>query len=68
MEDQLIHEIKLLPEYLREEVKDFVHFLNSKLENEPSKKETAKKPRKAGFLKGTFVLSANFDETSAWSE
>jgi hypothetical protein len=62
MEDQLMLEIKQLPEYLREEVKDFVKFLNNKLENGPAEKISAKKMRKAGFLKGSFAMSANFDE------
>jgi hypothetical protein len=62
MEDQLMHEIKNLPEYLREEVTDFVHFFNSKLENEPFKNVVTNKARKAGFLKGSFNMSPEFDE------
>jgi len=62
MENELMVEIKQLPEYLQEEVKDFVHFLSSKLTKEPFKKPTIQKGRKAGFLKGTFNMPANFDE------
>jgi hypothetical protein len=62
MEDQLMLEIKDLPVYLQEEVKDFVHFLKKKLENHPPKNTIAKNARKAGFLKGTFIMSADFDE------
>ena len=62
MENELMVEIKQLPEYLQEAVKDFVHFLSSKLNNGPPKKVTMQKVRKAGFLKGTFNMAKNFDE------
>ncbi len=62
MDETLLLEIKKLPEYLQDEVKDFVRFLNNKLDNSIVEKSTVHKTRRAGFLKGTFKIAANFDE------
>lgn len=54
---QLYTQISSLPANLKKEVSDFVEFLKQKAK--PNKKL---KERKFGGLKGTFVMSPNFDE------
>ncbi|MCD4745406.1 MAG: DUF2281 domain-containing protein [Bacteroidales bacterium] len=49
--------INSLPDRLKVEASDFIDFLLMK-----SKKITKSKKRKAGFLKGTFEMNADFDE------
>lgn len=66
-----------LPEHLKKQVLDYIEFLMSREpkgqqpvkpgmdqsgEGSPSPKPATKKPLKAGFLKGSFVMAADFDE------
>jgi len=53
---QLFTEINSLPENLKKEVSDFIHFL--KLKKKPKKKITE---RKFGCAKGFFTMSKDFD-------
>ncbi len=53
----LYTKINTLPDNLKVEAYDFIDFLLKK-----SKKIKKSKKRKAGFLKGTFEMSADFDE------
>jgi hypothetical protein len=67
----LYSKIESLPESLKKQVLDYIEFLlsrESKGKSEPelkhseALKKTAKKPLKAGFLKGSFVMAADFEE------
>ena len=49
--------LNLLPEKLKVQAMDFIDFLYQKNKNSKPKKHP-----KAGFLKGKFVLSEDFDE------
>lgn len=58
MENSLLYtKINSLPERFQIEANDFIDFLLTK-----SKNITKPKKRKAGFLKDTFEMSADFDE------
>jgi hypothetical protein len=56
----LTAQISLLPDNLKEEVADFVGFLQQKLKtgNQPKKI----KERKFGYAKGSFEMAPDFDE------
>ncbi len=65
----LYSKIEGLPEHLKKQVLDFIEFLLSregKSKDQQSEaldtNNIAKKPLKAGFLKGSFVMAADFDE------
>ena len=70
----LYSKIELLPEHLKKQVLDYIEFLLSRegngqlLQQQPevpkakTKHEAAKKLLKAGFLKGSFVMTPEFDE------
>ena len=59
MNDQdLLKKVSELPVGLKEEVSDYVDFLISK----HLKPESPKKPLKFGMMKGTFIMSDDFDE------
>lgn len=70
----LYSKIELLPEHLKKQVLDYIEFLLSRegkgqqLQQQPEvpnakiKHEPSKKPLKAGFLKGSFVMTPEFDE------
>lgn len=49
--------LSMLPDTLKTEISDYVDFLMSK-----KQKKKKKKQPKAGFLKGTFKVSPDFDE------
>ncbi len=57
-----------LPEALKQELLDFFEFLVLKYKSQGGQKKEDKQPTqskstpKAGFLKGTFILSPDFDE------
>ncbi|MGB0929577.1 MAG: DUF2281 domain-containing protein [Chitinophagales bacterium] len=55
----ILDKIAMLPESMKDELDKI---LDSLLEKSGEKKEIVKKPRKAGFLKGTFIMSDDFDE------
>lgn len=58
MSDAILYaNISALPDNLKAEVADFVSFLQQKVKFEKKKSE-----RKLGGLKGTFILSPDFDE------
>jgi len=59
MSAELIKEIDELPNDLKEDLKHYVDFLKFKNENSNQDKKIQ---RKAGFLKGTFQMSEDFDE------
>ncbi len=51
--------LSMLPESLKTEISDYMDYLMSqKMKNKISQKKSPK----AGFLKGTFVMSPDFDE------
>lgn len=52
----LYNKINSLPENLKKEVQDFVEFLQTK-----TKKDSRKKPRAFGSLKGKIKISEDFD-------
>ncbi|MDQ3394090.1 MAG: DUF2281 domain-containing protein [Bacteroidota bacterium] len=52
----LYNKISSLPENLKQEVQDFVEFLQTK-----TKKDSRKKPRFFGSLKGKIQMSEDFD-------
>lgn len=52
----LYNKINSLPENLKKEVQDFVEFLQAK-----TKKESSKKPRSFGSLKGKIHMTDDFD-------
>ncbi len=55
----LISQINVLPDNFKEEVADFVAFLQQKLK----KTETEQiKERKFGYAKGSFEMATDFDE------
>ncbi len=56
----LFNEISELPDNLKEEVADFVGFLELKLKKD--KEPTKPKKREFGIGKGAFVMSSDFDE------
>lgn len=63
----LYSKIEGLPEHLQKQVLDFIEFLLSREIKDQRAKEqvqptAGKKPLKAGFLKGSFVMAADFDE------
>lgn len=62
----LYSKINSLPQPLQMEVEDFVDFLFQKVNDKkrPINKPTSKKKhlRKAGFLKGTFIMKEGFDD------
>lgn len=55
-------QFEALPLHLQVEVANFIEFLNTKkvIKEEVARKKKKKKP-KAGFLKGTFKMSPDFD-------
>ena len=56
----LISQISSLPDNLKEEVADFVSFLQQKIK---AKKEPGKiKERKFGYAKGSFEMAPDFDD------
>jgi uncharacterized protein DUF2281 len=52
----VLTQFSMLPDNLKQEVADFIAFLNQK--NKPK----VKKPRKFGAAKGMFIMSSDFDE------
>jgi len=50
--------ISMMPESIKNEISDYMDFLMSKKQ----KKNKQKKQLKAGFLKGTFKMSSDFDD------
>ena len=48
----------MLPESIKKEISDYMDFLMSKKQ----KKNKPKKQLKAGFMKGTFKMSPDFDD------
>ncbi len=54
----ILNKIAMLPESMKGELDKI---LDSLLEKTKEKKEVTKKPRKAGFLKGMFTMSDDFD-------
>lgn len=60
MKDTIIlAKVAMLPESMKGELDKI---LDDLLEKSKEKGEMVKKPRKAGFLKGTFIMSDDFDE------
>lgn len=66
----LYSKIEGLPESLKKQVLDYIEFLLSReskgqpvreLKQPDDQKVPAKKPLKAGFLKGSFVMAADFE-------
>jgi Protein of unknown function (DUF2281) len=69
MSDQVfLKQYHQLPEALKQELLEFLEFLVFKYQFQSGHKKTGKIPSaakpspKAGFLKGTFVMSPDFDE------
>jgi uncharacterized protein DUF2281 len=69
MSDQVfLKQYHQLPEALKQELLEFLEYLVFKYQFESRQKKAGKKPSpaksspKAGFLKGTFVMSPDFDE------
>ncbi len=58
-EQMLVSKFMALPENGKHELLDFLDFLMTK--KIPEKKKSKKAGRRAGFAKGTFVMSADFD-------
>ncbi|UBF26374.1 DUF2281 domain-containing protein [Kovacikia minuta CCNUW1] len=60
----ILEKLEKLPEALQTEVLHYIEFLLEKHTTPPIQKETPKKRRLAGSMKGTFVLPLpdNFDE------
>ncbi len=56
-EQQIIHQLSVLPESLKKEVSDFIGYLLSKYSSE---KEVKKIPR-FGSAKGKYTLASDFD-------
>jgi len=54
---ELLERVSALPENLQEQVSDYVDFLTGKY----LAKDSPKKPLKFGMMKGTFVMSDDFD-------
>lgn len=52
----LLLEFQSLPDELKQQVADFIHFLNQKREKNPKPKK-----RKAGLAKGKIKMAADFD-------
>ena len=68
-EQVLIQQLSQMPEGMKKELFVFVEYLIFKYKTPPSSATAAKadgkngkKPLKAGFLKGTFLLADDFDE------
>jgi Protein of unknown function (DUF2281) len=67
-EQVFLKQYNQLPEALKQELLDFFEFLMLKYKAQGGQKKVEKQPTpskstpKAGFLKGTFVLSPDFDE------
>lgn len=55
----LWYKIYSLPPEMQTEVEDFIDFL---LQKSTQTQNQAKKERKVGFLKGTFMMGSDFDE------
>lgn len=67
-EQVFLKQYNQLPEALKQELLDFFEFLVLKYKSQSGQKTEDKQPTqskptpKAGFLKGTFILSHDFDE------
>ncbi len=67
-EQAFLHQLKQMPDSMKQELLAFMDYLffkyKSTLPSQPQKEndKSPKKPLKAGFLKGTFKLSHDFDE------
>ena len=64
LQEEIIDNLSKLPEYLQEEVLHYVEFLVKKYAQIITAENDIKQKRKAGALKGTFVLPLpdDFDE------
>jgi hypothetical protein len=55
---ELLKKVSELPENLKEEVDTYIDFLLQK----HAEKNSPKKPLRFGMMKGTFIMSDDFDE------